>query len=87
MYQQLISHIRSEYVNSIFKAEVRDQDEEKLRKAMELFKKLTYKSAQNEAKSDSEARTNSQPLKSNSVGRNDPCPCGSGKKYKKCCGR
>ncbi|MGR9117332.1 MAG: SEC-C metal-binding domain-containing protein [Gammaproteobacteria bacterium] len=20
-------------------------------------------------------------------GRNDPCPCGSGKKYKKCCGR
>ena len=30
-------------------------------------------------------------LKSNNaapaVGRNDPCPCGSGKKYKKCCGR
>ena len=23
----------------------------------------------------------------NKVGRNDPCPCGSGKKYKKCCGR
>ena len=22
-----------------------------------------------------------------SVGRNDPCPCGSGKKYKKCCGK
>ncbi|HEV56263.1 MAG TPA: hypothetical protein ENN87_02040 [Phycisphaerales bacterium] len=21
------------------------------------------------------------------VGRNDPCPCGSGKKYKRCCGR
>jgi uncharacterized protein YecA (UPF0149 family) len=21
------------------------------------------------------------------VGRNDPCPCGSGKKYKKCCGK
>jgi uncharacterized protein YecA (UPF0149 family) len=20
------------------------------------------------------------------IGRNDPCPCGSGKKYKKCCG-
>ena len=30
-----------------------------------------------------------QPVKKNStekVGRNDPCPCGSGKKYKKCCG-
>lgn len=26
-----------------------------------------------------------EPLKSTKVGRNDPCPCGSGKKYKKCC--
>ncbi|MBS6592270.1 MAG: SEC-C domain-containing protein [Ruminococcus sp.] len=24
---------------------------------------------------------------SSKVGRNDPCQCGSGKKYKKCCGR
>ena len=28
----------------------------------------------------------SLPVRSVSVGRNDPCPCGSGKKYKKCCG-
>lgn len=28
-----------------------------------------------------------QPIRVNKVGRNDPCPCGSGKKYKKCCGR
>lgn len=27
-----------------------------------------------------------QPQKLNKIGRNDPCPCGSGKKYKKCCG-
>ncbi len=26
-------------------------------------------------------------IKEQKVGRNDPCPCGSGKKYKKCCGR
>ena len=26
-------------------------------------------------------------LKPKKIGRNDPCPCGSGKKYKKCCGR
>jgi uncharacterized protein YecA (UPF0149 family) len=26
-------------------------------------------------------------LKNNTVGRNEPCPCGSGKKYKKCCGK
>lgn len=30
------------------------------------------------------AQTADKPKK---VGRNDPCPCGSGKKYKKCCGR
>jgi uncharacterized protein YecA (UPF0149 family) len=23
----------------------------------------------------------------NKVGRNEPCPCGSGRKYKKCCGK
>ncbi len=29
-----------------------------------------------------------EPIKADkTVGRNDPCPCGSGKKYKKCCGR
>ena len=27
----------------------------------------------------------SKPITVNKVGRNDPCPCGSGKKYKKCC--
>ena len=26
-------------------------------------------------------------IKAPKVGRNDPCPCGSGKKYKKCCGK
>lgn len=29
----------------------------------------------------------SAPIKKKKVGRNEPCPCGSGKKYKKCCGR
>ncbi|MEJ2628312.1 MAG: SEC-C metal-binding domain-containing protein [bacterium] len=29
-----------------------------------------------------------KPIKSNKkIGRNDPCPCGSGKKYKNCCGK
>ena len=27
-----------------------------------------------------------EPVKKQKIGRNDPCPCGSGKKYKKCCG-
>lgn len=28
-----------------------------------------------------------KPAVSNKVGRNEPCPCGSGRKYKKCCGK
>ena len=37
--------------------------------------------------SDLEKLLNPQkPAISKKVGRNDPCPCGSGKKYKKCCG-
>jgi len=35
---------------------------------------------------ESQTATAVAPLKSDKVGRNDPCPCGSGKKYKKCCG-
>lgn len=30
---------------------------------------------------------NNVPVRSEKIGRNDPCPCGSGKKYKKCCGK
>lgn len=33
-----------------------------------------------------EHRTPRQPIRSQKVGRNEPCPCGSGKKWKKCCG-
>ena len=32
-------------------------------------------------------KTSHTVVKPPKVGRNDPCPCGSGKKYKKCCGR
>jgi hypothetical protein len=37
-------------------------------------------------KSETEPRTR-PPGRGARVGRNDPCPCGSGKKFKKCCGR
>jgi preprotein translocase subunit SecA len=33
-----------------------------------------------------EQKNSSTVIKDKKVGRNDPCPCGSGKKYKKCCG-
>lgn len=34
-----------------------------------------------------EYRASKMFVKSEEIGRNDPCPCGSGKKYKKCCGK
>ena len=36
---------------------------------------------------DSDDTIKKQPKKSDKIGRNDPCPCGSGKKYKQCCGK
>lgn len=35
---------------------------------------------------ESEINPKSPPVEVKRVGRNEPCPCGSGKKYKKCCG-
>ncbi len=34
-----------------------------------------------------EQKTSTTIVKGEKIGRNDPCPCGSGKKYKKCCGK
>lgn len=53
---------------------------EQLKKRHELLKKIynRYKKEKNIL---------SQNIKKDKIGRNDPCPCGSGKKYKKCCGR
>lgn len=39
-----------------------------------------------EFKAELEASVDAQ-KRYNKVGRNDPCPCGSGKKYKHCCGK
>jgi HEAT repeat protein len=33
-----------------------------------------------------DGKEENEPLDASKIGRNDPCPCGSGKKYKKCCG-
>ena len=34
-----------------------------------------------------DAPAKKQPIRKKKIGRNEPCPCGSGKKYKNCCGR
>jgi tetratricopeptide (TPR) repeat protein len=48
------------------------------------FEKI-YANVQRAEQKDSKIR-GSAPAKSEKIGRNAPCPCGSGKKYKKCCG-
>jgi len=41
-----------------------------------------------EAAAAAEAQAKAKPVRTGpKVGRNDPCPCGSGKKYKNCCGK
>ena len=47
----------------------------------EIFDENTKKRLYREQKQSGTIR------KDKKIGRNDPCPCGSGKKYKKCCGR
>ena len=46
-------------------------------------RKQTIKGETNDGKE----KVKSTPKKVTKVGRNDPCPCGSGKKYKQCCGK
>ena len=52
-----------------------------------------FRQVDQEATSSNDAQSNQvvvpmiNPMKSTKVGRNEPCPCQSGKKYKKCCGR
>ena len=60
-----------------------------LKKATDLLKRVIA-ARQAEAQNQKSSDTKSQPVrvdKSQKVGRNDPCPCGSGKKYKNCCGK
>jgi preprotein translocase subunit SecA len=60
-----------------------------LAKATDLLKRIIAQ-RQAEAQKASKAGGESKPVvkaASQKVGRNDPCPCGSGKKYKNCCGK
>lgn len=81
MFKTLLSAIDSEIVNLIFKVEISAQAVETQETPIET--KSTQKSTPQEIESKSR---NSKSIHKEKVGRNDPCPCGSGKKYKKCCG-
>lgn len=96
MFSHLMEDIRSTISRTIFKVTlVAPQKEETARQ-----EKLTYKGASDEveqfgaakniknAEGSAKGEEKQAPIiNSDKVGRNDPCPCGSGKKYKKCCGK
>ena len=52
----------------------------------EIRQNVERKQVNKEAKTN-DKETVKQPKRVKKIGRNDPCPCGSGKKYKNCCGK
>lgn len=78
MFKTLLGAIDAEIINLIYKVEISaaaTAPETRVTKMAEQAKG-------NEAKDKSQAEKGKK-----TVGRNDLCPCGSGKKYKKCCGK
>jgi len=49
--------------------------------------RTVFSGQEQEAQIESEEQPEQNSAKTEKVGRNEPCPCGSGKKYKKCCGK
>lgn len=99
MFETLMTTIKSKVVSSEFRAATARRLQGLLRRAPQrpvatsIVKELKEnKSSMKGDKKDSFAemmvqRGQSALPSSGETGRNDPCPCGSGKKYKKCCGR
>ncbi|MPN15576.1 Protein translocase subunit SecA [bioreactor metagenome] len=77
MFDQMIAAIREDTARLMLTVQLRTQEEPK----REQIAKPTSTSADG-----TEAKRPVRKTASQKVGRNDPCPCGSGKKYKKCCG-
>ncbi|MBN2057293.1 MAG: preprotein translocase subunit SecA [Candidatus Saganbacteria bacterium] len=83
MFQQMMAGVREEIINMIFKVQLVEQTQEQPR-PREVSYGLPAGKAGPPEQSSSVQRPSSPP-KAVKIGRNDPCPCGSGKKYKKCC--
>ena len=78
MFNQMMEEIRREVVRFILRAQIAQE---------QPAAGVSVKNIQENRSSDGEEQTKKPVRKEQTVGRNDPCPCGSGKKYKKCCGR
>ena len=73
LFEQLLERIDAQTTIYLLKAEVRQNSE----------RKQVAEGVANDGKEKKKAA----PKRVNKIGRNDPCPCGSGKKYKQCCGK
>ncbi len=84
MFNQLLGNIQKEVVYSIFKVSVGLQ----LAPSIMADDKMVMQGAQKSSSGGDVSDVSRKPRKEDGekVGRNDPCPCGSGKKYKKCHG-
>lgn len=95
LYGELLDVIKNDVVKSIMAVKIRTADEldaasESINEDMGQIKDVQYQHADaNIDLTDAEKPLAAAPAPIRSgpkVGRNDPCPCGSGKKYKACCG-
>jgi preprotein translocase subunit SecA len=94
MFSGLLDHVRSSTLNTLFKIKVMGQP---MTANQPANQSLTFSGASDEVEQfgaakktagDTKSETIQKPIiNKDKVGRNDPCPCGSGKKYKKCCGK
>ena len=76
MFEDMVQSVRSDTVRRLFSVRKKENQE---------IKRERVAVATGEGFSDGTVKK--QPRRVNKIGRNDPCPCGSGKKYKACCGR
>jgi len=96
LFDEMIQSIRNDVTEYIFKLRVQREEERKLRDtwaiaSTEHEKAGTFAESRRQTQTALEADQSDQKPKpihreAPKVGRNDPCPCGSGKKFKKCCG-
>jgi len=92
LFNNLLSGIRKQIVYAIYKVGIAQklvvptQEKEKQFNVDKAGFSPFQKQVQNREKKDSIIEGKVKNEEGDKVGRNDPCICGSGKKYKKCCG-
>ena len=84
MFNQMIASIQNDIASLIFRVNIITREQQE---AMERENQQRMAAAQANHGDDFQENVK-QPVKNGEkIGRNDPCPCGSGKKYKNCCGK